>query len=48
MLLGENEARDLLQETLDEEGAVAESIVNEDAEEEEEGPATASRFRFRR
>jgi ferritin-like metal-binding protein YciE len=44
-ILGEDEAEDLLQETLDEEGAadeklteIAESIVNEDAEEAEEEP----------
>jgi ferritin-like metal-binding protein YciE len=49
-ILGEDEAEDLLQETLDEEGAadeklteIAESVVNEDAEEEEEAPAKASR-----
>jgi len=49
-ILGEDEAEDLLQETLDEEGAadeklteIAESVVNEDAEDEEEAPAKASR-----
>lgn len=52
-VLGEEDAQDLLQETLDEEGAadeklteIAESIVNEEAEEGE--PATASRSRSRR
>jgi ferritin-like metal-binding protein YciE len=49
-LLGEDEAEELLQETLDEEGAadeklteIAESIVNEEAEEAEEELATSSR-----
>ncbi|HSU86574.1 MAG TPA: ferritin-like domain-containing protein [Chthoniobacterales bacterium] len=49
-ILGEDEAEDLLQETLDEEGAadeklteIAESVVNEDAEDEEEAPVKASR-----
>ncbi len=53
--LGEDEAQALLQETLDEEGAadeklteIAESIVNEEAEEEVEEPATAGRSRSRR
>lgn len=51
-LLGEDEAQDLLQETLDEEGAadeklteIAESIVNEDAEEEEDAAPAKSRGR---
>lgn len=55
-ILGEGEAQDLLQETLDEEGAadeklteIAEGIVNEEANEEEEAePAAASRSRSRR
>jgi ferritin-like metal-binding protein YciE len=49
-ILGEEEAEDLLQETLDEEGAadetlteVAEGIVNEEAEEAEEEMATSGR-----
>ena len=53
-LLGEDEAQDLLQETLDEEGAadkklteIAEGIVNEDAEDEGEAVA-AGRSRSRR
>jgi ferritin-like metal-binding protein YciE len=52
-ILGESEAEDLLQETLDEEGAadeklteIAEGIVNEEAEEEE--PVGAGRSRSRR
>ena len=54
-VLGEDEAEDLLQTTLDEEGEtderlteIAESIVNEDAEEEEEESASSSRSRSRR
>lgn len=55
-LLGEDEAQNLLQETLDEEGAadeklteIAEGIVNEDAEDEgEEVGAERSRSRSRR
>jgi ferritin-like metal-binding protein YciE len=55
-ILGEDEAEDLLQQTLDEEGAadeklteIAEGIVNEDADEAgEEEPASASRSRSRR
>ena len=53
-LLGEDEAEDLLQETLDEEGAadeklteIAEGIVNEDAE-DEEVKVGAGRSRSRR
>ncbi|MBA3544415.1 MAG: ferritin-like domain-containing protein [Chthoniobacterales bacterium] len=52
--LGEDEAQDLLQETLDEEGAadeklteIAEAIVNQDAEDEGEGVG-AERSRSRR
>jgi ferritin-like metal-binding protein YciE len=48
-ILGEDEAEDLLQETLDEEGAtdeklteIAESVVNEEAEEAEEEPQARS------
>jgi len=47
-ILGEDEAEDLLQQTLDEEGAadeklteIAEGIVNEEAEEAEEPMATS-------
>ena len=54
-VLGEDEAEDLLQTTLDEEGEtderlteIAESIVNEDAEEEEEESTSSSRSRSRR
>lgn len=56
-ILGEDEAEDLLQETLDEEGEadkkltdIAESIVNEEAEEaeEEETAGAGSRSRSRR
>ncbi|MEO6870820.1 MAG: ferritin-like domain-containing protein [Chthoniobacterales bacterium] len=49
-ILGEDEAEDLLQETLDEEGAaneklteIAESTVNEDAEEEEDAKPAAKK-----
>ena len=51
-ILGEDEAEDLLQETLDEEGAadeklteIAEGMVNEEAEEAEMASATRSRSR---
>ena len=54
-VLGEDEAQDLLQETLDEEGAadeklteIAEAFVNEEADEEEAEPATAGKSRSRR
>jgi ferritin-like metal-binding protein YciE len=54
-ILGEDEAEDLLQQTLDEEGAadeklteIAENTVNEEAEEGEEEEAIASRGRSRR
>lgn len=56
-ILGEEEAEDLLQETLDEEGAadeklteIAEGIVNDEAEEagEMEEPVGAGRSRSRR
>ncbi|HEX3816940.1 MAG TPA: ferritin-like domain-containing protein [Chthoniobacterales bacterium] len=49
-ILGEDDAEDLLQQTLDEEGAadeklteIAESVVNDDAEEEEEKPKAAAK-----
>ena len=54
-ILGEDEAEDLLQETLDEEGAadeklteIAESTVNEEAEEGEEAASTKGGGRGRR
>ena len=55
-VLGEDEAQDLLQETLDEEGAadeklteIAEGFVNEEADEEEEAAtASAGKSRSRR
>jgi ferritin-like metal-binding protein YciE len=54
-ILGEEEAEDLLQQTLDEEGAadeklteIAESTVNEEAEQQEEEETAAVRSRSRR
>jgi ferritin-like metal-binding protein YciE len=54
-ILGEDEAEDLLQETLDEEGAadeklteIAESIVNEDAEDESDAKPSSRRAGARR